>query len=41
MREIFFSVMALCTKVSITTWRKRPLLQRMVESVLRLVSPIL
>ena len=41
MREIFFSDMALCTKVSITTWRKRPLLQRMVESVLRLFSPIL
>ena len=41
MRDIFFRDMAHCTKVSITAWKRRPLWQRMLESILRLVSPIL
>ena len=41
MREIFFKDMSKCTKLTLATWRRRPLLQRTVESVVRLVSPIL
>lgn len=41
MREIFFEDMAHCTKLTYSTWRRRPLLQRGLESVVRLVSPIL
>lgn len=41
MREIFFEDMQKCTKVTNSSWRERPLLQRSVESVVRLVSPIL
>lgn len=41
MRDIFFEDLAECTKLNFTTWRKRPLPQRALESVLRLVSPIL
>lgn len=41
MRDIFFEDMSHCTKVTSTSWHKRPLLQRTLESVVRLVSPIL
>lgn len=41
MREIFFDDMQKCTKVTSTSWRQRPLLQRTLESVVRLFSPIL
>lgn len=41
MRDIFFQDLERCTKLSFPTWRKRPLPQRMLESILRLVSPIL
>ena len=41
MREIFFQDMAHCTKLTYTTWHRRPLIQRSIESVIRLISPIL
>lgn len=41
MREIFFSDMGHCTKLTYTTWHSRPMLQRTMESIVRLVSPIL
>lgn len=41
MREIFFQDMSHCTKQSLAQWRKRPLLQRGLESVMRLFSPLL
>lgn len=41
MRDIFFDDLSRCTKLNFPTWRKRPLPQRMLESILRLVSPIL
>lgn len=41
MRDIFFCDMGQCTKLSYSTWHKRPVLQRAMESVVRLVSPIL
>ena len=41
MRNIFFSDMSQCTKLTYTSWRERPVLQRGMESVVRLVSPIL
>lgn len=41
MRDIFFEDLKKCRKLSLATWRKRPLGQRFLESLLRLVSPIL
>ena len=41
MRDIFFSDMQKCTKLTYSMWHKRPLLQRTLESILRLISPIL
>ncbi len=41
MREIFFEDLKHCQKLTLTEWRKRPLTQRLLESILRLVSPIL
>lgn len=41
MRDIFFDDLKHCRKLSIAEWRKRPLGQRFLESLLRLVSPIL
>lgn len=41
MREIFFNDMGQCTKLTYATWRQRPCLQRSMESIVRLVSPIL
>ncbi len=41
MREIFFRDMGQCTKLTYATWHTRPVLQRTMESIVRLVSPIL
>lgn len=41
MKEIFFSDMAQCSKLTFSSWKKRPIFQRAMESILRLVSPIL
>lgn len=41
MRDIFFADMKECTKLTLTNWKKRALSQRFLESLLRLVSPIL
>ena len=41
MRDIFYDDMKKCVKINKETWRKRPLTNRFLESILRLVSPIL
>ncbi|MDE5975895.1 MAG: cardiolipin synthase, partial [Muribaculaceae bacterium] len=41
MRDIFFEDLSYCRKVNIEKWRKRPIWQRIVESMFRLVAPIL
>ncbi|MDE6297214.1 MAG: cardiolipin synthase [Muribaculaceae bacterium] len=41
MRDIFFEDLKSCTKLKYGTWRGRPKLQRTLESIVRLVSPIL
>ena len=41
MKDIFFSDLEKCRKLTISAWRKRPLFQRQMESILRLLSPIL
>lgn len=41
MRDIFFDDLGHCRKLSLTQWMKRPRMQRLVESVVRLISPIL
>lgn len=41
MKEIFFRDRRKCTKVTISTWTKRPRLQRAFESFVRLLAPIL
>ncbi|MDE6793305.1 MAG: cardiolipin synthase [Muribaculaceae bacterium] len=41
MRDIFFNDLKQCRKVNIEKWRKRPIGQRILESMFRLVSPIL
>lgn len=41
MKDIFFDDLQKCTKLKLSDWRKRPLLQRFCESILRLLSPIL
>ncbi|MCH5242813.1 MAG: cardiolipin synthase [Muribaculaceae bacterium] len=41
MRDIFYSDMKDCEKLQKEKWRKRPLGHRFLESLLRLVSPIL
>lgn len=41
MRQIFFKDMEQCVKVTPTEWSRRPRLQRGLESVVRLFSPIL
>lgn len=41
MREIFFRDMTQCTKLTYSTWHQRPRIQRTMESVIRLLSPIL
>ncbi len=41
MKDIFFNDLTRCSKLSLSEWRRRPLPQRFLESLLRLVSPIL
>lgn len=41
MRGIYFADLKMCSKLTLGKWRKRPLLQRALESVVRLFSPIL
>ena len=41
MRDIFYEDMKYCDKLQKEKWKKRPLRQRFLESLLRLVSPIL
>lgn len=41
MRDIFFEDLKDCTKLTLSEWRRRPVTHRFLESVLRLVSPIL
>lgn len=41
MRDIFFNDIKNCEKLNYATWHSRPVLQRSLESVVRLFSPIL
>ncbi len=41
MRGIFFEDISKCRKLTLETWRHRPLHQRFLESLLRLISPLL
>lgn len=41
MRDIFFEDLGHCTKLTLPVWHRRPLGQRILESIVRLVSPIL
>ena len=41
MKDIFFEDIAQCRKLTLTTWRKRPFYHKLLESILRLLSPIL
>lgn len=41
MKDIFFKDLKECRKLTITSWRRRPLFHRQMESILRLLSPIL
>lgn len=41
MKDIFFADVAYCRKITLTVWRKRPRLMRSLESLLRLLAPIL
>ena len=41
MREVFEDDMQQCTRLSMGKWKQRPLVQKALESVIRLISPIL
>ena len=41
MKAIFEEDMAQCTRLSLGKWKQRPLLQKALESIVRLLSPIL
>ena len=41
MREIFFNDISKCKKLTLEEWRHRPVGQRLLESLLRLISPLL
>lgn len=41
MRDIYFEDLNYCRKINIEKWRKRPIGQRIIESMFRLVAPIL
>lgn len=41
MRDIFFNDLRKCTRLTFPSWHRRPMLQRIMESLVRLVSPIL
>lgn len=41
MKDIFFDDLSRCHKLTLTAWRKRPVFHKFMESILRLLSPIL
>lgn len=41
MRDIFLDDMKACTRVRATAWRHRPFIQKLKESLVRLLSPVL
>lgn len=41
MRDIFFCDVQSCVKLTLARWSRRPLLQRLFESIVRLLSPVL
>ncbi len=41
MRDIFFKDLEKCRKIQLSSWRKRPITHRMLESLVKLFSPIL
>ena len=41
MRDIFFDDLASCRKLTLSRWRSRPRSSRVIESLVRLFSPIL
>ena len=41
MRDIFEADIQQCTRLSMGTWKKRPVVQKAMESLVRLISPIL
>ncbi len=41
MKDIFEADMAQCTRLSMGKWKQRPLVQKALESIVRLLSPIL
>lgn len=41
MKDLFFEDLKNCRKVTLTNWRQRPLLQRSIESFVRLFAPLL
>ena len=41
MKDIFAADMEQCTRVSMGKWKQRPLIQKALESIVRLISPIL
>ena len=41
MRDVFEADMLQCTRLSMGKWKQRPLMQKALESVVRLISPIL
>lgn len=41
MRDIFFSDISKCSKISLSRWHKRPVMERLTESIARLLSPVL
>ena len=41
MKDIFEADMEQCTRLLLSKWKKRPLIQKALESVVRLISPIL
>lgn len=41
MRDIFFQDISKCRKLSLEEWKHRPVPQRILESLLRLISPLL
>lgn len=41
MRDIFFEDLSQCTKLTFTSWRQRPISRRLIESIVRLMAPVL
>jgi cardiolipin synthase len=41
MKEVFEKDIEQCTRLSLGKWKQRPLIQKALESVVRLISPIL